>query len=518
MRNVTILPSLRLLVLLLLTGLLSGSAFGQFTRSIVADEVANNGPVYYGNSRNVARTTTGTLVAIWQDGTGQIVTATYDEAFQDWLLPVQVSFAGDEASKAGIIADNGGGLHAAWQQREPAGNWQIWYANYLSGTWSAPVRVDSDSLDAEECSIEVDSNGRIWVVWNTDNEPDGAEWILASHSDDTGVSWSSPDTLSSPDGIINGSSTTSARVGIWAGSNGRLATIWHEDFPGREREIYVNQYDGSAWQGEVVVSDTTDTTITRHWYTNVCMDASDNIYVLFANDRQGSDPRQLLMTSKAWDASWQPAWTTLYTDTNGDFLTNALTIDPNGNLYAGFRRPKGDGSGTEEVAYVTSQDGGSTWSEPVALSRDGYDAGYLTFVGHVTGSVVDAIWRESYLPGVDDDDTTAIVYAAIDFTTGIEEPSVVAGEFALSQNYPNPFNPSTNVRFSVLSAGDYELAIYNILGEKVRTLTHRHYATGEYTSAWDGRNDAGSQVTSGVYFYRLSSAKQTLTRKMILMK
>ncbi|MCB0288541.1 MAG: T9SS type A sorting domain-containing protein, partial [Calditrichaeota bacterium] len=64
----------------------------------------------------------------------------------------------------------------------------------------------------------------------------------------------------------------------------------------------------------------------------------------------------------------------------------------------------------------------------------------------------------------------------------------------------------------------YELNIFNILGEKVRTLTNRNYTVGEYTSVWDARNDAGNPVSSGVYFYRLSSDKQTLTRKMLLVR
>lgn len=90
--------------------------------------------------------------------------------------------------------------------------------------------------------------------------------------------------------------------------------------------------------------------------------------------------------------------------------------------------------------------------------------------------------------------------------------------FVLDQNYPNPFNPTTTIRYTLGNATDVELVIINVLGARVRTLISSAQAAGDHSVVWDGRNDAGVQVSSGIYFYRMSAAGATETRKMVMMK
>ncbi len=92
-------------------------------------------------------------------------------------------------------------------------------------------------------------------------------------------------------------------------------------------------------------------------------------------------------------------------------------------------------------------------------------------------------------------------------------------EFHLAQNYPNPFNPSTTIAYGLNKQVAVTLAIYNVLGQKVRTLVnHQPQAAGSYVAKWDGRNDAGMLVPSGMYVYRLEAGDRVLARKMLLMK
>ncbi|MGA9115814.1 MAG: FlgD immunoglobulin-like domain containing protein [Bacteroidota bacterium] len=103
-------------------------------------------------------------------------------------------------------------------------------------------------------------------------------------------------------------------------------------------------------------------------------------------------------------------------------------------------------------------------------------------------------------------------------TGGAELPR----EFALMQNYPNPFNPVTNIRYALPSAARVTLDVFNVLGQRVRTLVQTDQAAGVHTTLWDGRNDAGQQLASGVYFYRLAaegagSPYQSIM-KMVLLK
>ncbi len=94
--------------------------------------------------------------------------------------------------------------------------------------------------------------------------------------------------------------------------------------------------------------------------------------------------------------------------------------------------------------------------------------------------------------------------------------------FSLAQNYPNPFNPSTTIAFDVPgTAGakqSVSLVVYDIRGRRVRTLVDSDMASGSHRVHWDGRNDSGESVSSGIFFYTLKSADTTFTRKMTVLK
>ncbi len=100
--------------------------------------------------------------------------------------------------------------------------------------------------------------------------------------------------------------------------------------------------------------------------------------------------------------------------------------------------------------------------------------------------------------------------------TGVDdglEPSGLPASFNLSQNYPNPFNPSTVIEFALPQASQVRLEVFNILGQKVRTLIDTRLSAGNHRVEFDG-----TSLTSGIYFYRLSHDGKNLTRKMTLIK
>jgi len=90
--------------------------------------------------------------------------------------------------------------------------------------------------------------------------------------------------------------------------------------------------------------------------------------------------------------------------------------------------------------------------------------------------------------------------------------------FSLSQNYPNPFNPTTTIEFKIASASRVSVDIVNMLGQKVRTLVDQDLSAGSYATEWDGVDDFGRKVASGVYLYRMKSGDFAETRKMTLLK
>ncbi|MCB0266090.1 MAG: T9SS type A sorting domain-containing protein [Calditrichia bacterium] len=92
-------------------------------------------------------------------------------------------------------------------------------------------------------------------------------------------------------------------------------------------------------------------------------------------------------------------------------------------------------------------------------------------------------------------------------------------DFTLEQNYPNPFNPSTRINYSIPIASDVELNIFNISGQKIRTLINKWQQMGKHSIIWNGLNNTGEQVSSGIYFYRLKTSGGTIvSRKMVLLR
>jgi len=105
--------------------------------------------------------------------------------------------------------------------------------------------------------------------------------------------------------------------------------------------------------------------------------------------------------------------------------------------------------------------------------------------------------------------------------TGVDDggdPPNAPDKFALFQNQPNPFNPETEISYYLPEGCEVKLTIYNILGRRIRTLFDGYQNVGTNTIIWDGKDDQGNQVSSGIYFYRLQAGEFNQTRKMNLLK
>jgi len=103
--------------------------------------------------------------------------------------------------------------------------------------------------------------------------------------------------------------------------------------------------------------------------------------------------------------------------------------------------------------------------------------------------------------------------------TGVESNiEAVPLVYNLKQNYPNPFNPETRIYFEIPQAHDVTIAIYNMLGQKVKTLVKEHFKAGSHVVNWNGKNDHGLQVPTGMYFYRIKAGEFIASKKMVMIK
>ncbi|MFC1553148.1 beta-propeller fold lactonase family protein [candidate division KSB1 bacterium] len=98
------------------------------------------------------------------------------------------------------------------------------------------------------------------------------------------------------------------------------------------------------------------------------------------------------------------------------------------------------------------------------------------------------------------------------------ENDVIPDDYTLKQNFPNPFNPKTTIEFGLPQTGHVKLAIYNSLGQELRTLVNTEKSAGYHKVVWNGKDNSGMDVSSGMYFYKLISSSNTKTMRLILLR
>jgi M6 family metalloprotease-like protein len=237
-------------------------------------------------------------------------------------------------------------------------------------------------------------------------------------------------------------------------------------------------------------------------------------------------------------------------------VTPQIDIPAGHNLTLNFKYAKtawGDNispspaGATKRFMVVVSPNNGVTWHESNVVARwdNTGNAGTLSFdqVPHATsatsfaesticlaaysGSIRIAFYGISTTNQPDIDffiDDVTLSVASTD--TNDEEMSIIS-KTELLGNYPNPFNPETTIEFSVAptksgikeaGAKHVNIDVYNVKGQKIRTIVDGYYSAGKYSAVWNGKDDAGREVSSGIYFYQMRTQDMTTTRKMVLMK
>ena len=155
-----------------------------------------------------------------------------------------------------------------------------------------------------------------------------------------------------------------------------------------------------------------------------------------------------------------------------------------------------------------------TWKRDRQIVKSGPDTSYTaTFTGpYGEPHLVTCIAADS--AGLQDSTSWNFILTAVKIDDG-----AIPREFSLTQNYPNPFNPSTTVRFDLPREATVAVEIYNILGARVRTLLKgERFGAGSHAMTWDGRDESGSIVPSGVYLYRMVAGDFQAWHKMMLVK
>ena len=159
-------------------------------------------------------------------------------------------------------------------------------------------------------------------------------------------------------------------------------------------------------------------------------------------------------------------------------------------------------AGSYDQGIFSSTDNGENWIQiNDGLTSSSVLSLTVNNIGYVFAATDSGVFRSIH-------STTPIIVN--DNTSNID--------FRLYQNYPNPFNPSTQINFYIPEPGLVSVKIYDILGSEVKTLINEYRNTGRYEVTWRGDNNVGKKISSGIYFYTLTSGDFVQTKKMLLIQ
>jgi C-terminal processing protease CtpA/Prc len=198
----------------------------------------------------------------------------------------------------------------------------------------------------------------------------------------------------------------------------------------------------------------------------------------------------------------------------GELEARRLSFHPRARIFG--KAAAGGNTGSDNINL-----GNSDWSAMLATGSQ-YVVSTHEYLAHKGLEPHEKIWfdRDDVANGID-----TVVKAAMEWiaeqTTSVADESngTQPTQFELRQNYPNPFNPSTVITYQLPLNSKVRLEVYNIAGQLVRTLVdRRQQSAGAHTIAWDGRDESGRPLASGVYVYRLEAAGWVDSQKMILLR
>ena len=167
---------------------------------------------------------------------------------------------------------------------------------------------------------------------------------------------------------------------------------------------------------------------------------------------------------------------------------------------------------TYEVEYTTF--GEPYYEEEIAITGDYYETSFMVTSGIETGEEARMI---SYVYSEEGQFVQYLYPITISDGTSSPDMPELPSDLAVS-NYPNPFNPTTTIAYSLPNDSMIELRVFNTKGQLVKTLVEGEQLAGTYKTVWNGKDNNEKNVSSGIYFYKLSTKDETLMKKMVLLK
>ncbi len=446
---------------------------------------------------------------------------------------------------AALASDGNGTIYLVWASgRDIRSN--LYESHFSAGTWSSPQSVCPHQYWDLYPHIVSEPTGRVWIAWHS-LRSGGVQNIFTSFSDDGGTSWAEPIQVTDEPGydvqpklVIGSAGKPWVFFKSWRDGNANLYLSRYDNGWGVVEQVTNDPRDdvspsatrddeGRVWLGwasnrednwdiytRYVTQDSFSPLyrVTSHsgadLHPSIVCDNSGQLWIFWQSFRDGDAN---IYASLYDEESWAPPFV-LTTDSSDDLSPSAAPLGSTGVIITWMSNRD------QHWDIYKSQYEEGAWSQPALISANERD--------DISPAVCCSPQGDSWIAWGSNTESNWEIYASyhspLTVPTGRLNP--LPKQLSLSQNWPNPFNSTTAIRYQ-LSTRSYQLSsvslkIYNIVGQEVRTLVDEEQPAGNYRVLWNGRDNSGETLSSGVYFCRLgvegNRSKVARTRKMILLR
>ena len=441
----------------------------------------------YNNARGIA--SNGNLVHIvWndkRDGNMEIYYKRSSDGGINWGTDIRLT--NDSAiSIRPSVSVSGQFVHVVWMDTRD-GYYKIYYKCSTDGgtNWAIDKRLSTAPFASSYPSVSV-AGQLVLVVWQ--DFRDGNPEIFCKYSTDGGIEWGN-------DILVTPSYSSQPSVFI---SSQNVNVVWNDTRGGKTEIYYISSSDGGINWG-------TESRLTNHTtgfasYPNVAA-SGQFVNVVWQDTRDGNYE---IYYNCSTDGGINWAADMRLTNNSGTSFQPSLAVSGL-DIHVVFNDNR---DGNNEIYYKHSSNNGINWDADTRLTNNSLYSIYPSI--SISGTTLNIIWS-------DNRDGNYEIYYKRNPTGNVGIHNINSGipnKFDLSQNYPNPFNPKTKIDFEFPLDGRITLKVYDITGHEIAVLLNNEFKTANYyTIDFDGSN-----LASGIYFYRLQSENFMNVKRMVLIK
>jgi hypothetical protein len=392
---------------------------------------------------------------------------------------------------------------------------------------SEPVKVDwLDAVQNQEynsLAAEVDSLGNVHVAWHVDFDSAGSNWYRIIYANNSTGQWVKQ--VVSPAIDLGGFESGGTYFAV---QQDGIAHILYQGEPYCDLECQAFYVRNDSLNGTDWITDTLPKPSRPLWYYwagPIEVDQQDKIHLITGGCTQedcysAGKTRTFYYCKEPGESIWQGGEQIPDTMLYAPFRIDDMFIDQQGIPYLSYALT------TNEVFFTGRKQG--AWQIPYLLVgwnqelSDSFMVDDFSFVLDSQGKGHAVFAGFNFAQGSFENDSVEVYYLSSSNSSVDSLEDNIHLHHSLSQNYPNPFNSGTTIQY-VISAGKREpvhttLKIYNILGKEARELVDATQRSGFYRVTWDGKNNAGEQVASGLYFCQLRAGDYKETKRLVLIK